>query len=45
MNQTLKKIIIGSTCIISIGIWIYYGLEGDSNNNSIKNHSKENDES
>ena len=45
MNQTLKKIIIGSTCIIAICIWIYYGLEGDSNNNSIKNHSKENDES
>ena len=45
MNQTLKKIIIGSTGVIAICIWIYYGLQGDLNKNSIKNHSKVNDES
>ena len=44
MNQKLKKIVIGITCILSIGIWIYYGLQDDSNN-SIKNHLKESDES
>ena len=45
MNQILKKIIIGSTCVIAISIWIYYGLQDDLYNNTIKNHSKENDES
>ena len=44
MNQKLKKIVIGSVCIFSIGIWIYYGLQ-DSSNNNIKNHLKENDDS
>ena len=45
MNQKVKKIVIGITCLFSIGIWIYYGLQDNSNNNSIKNHLKENDES
>ena len=44
MNQKLKKIVIGSVCILSIGIWIYYGLQ-DSSNNNIKNHLKESDDS
>lgn len=44
MNQKLKKIVIGSVCVFSICIWIYYGLQ-DSSNNNIKNHLKENDDS
>jgi len=44
MNQKLKKIVIGSACVLAISFWIYYGLQENTNNN-IKNHLKGNNES